>query len=208
MAAKKKVMAKKDDGSEGAKVVEVPGKKWRGLEPFAQFLVPMGALNLDPANARDHGDRNVAAVRDSLEDFGQRFPIIVQRQGMIVRAGNGRLLAAQFLGWDHIAAIVVADNRTGELAEWNYGQLGETLTWLAGENYNVERVGFAPVEVEAITLNSRWDGVEDEGVGGGTAPDLGTNIKIRVDDSLDANDVRAKLRRFCVEVFGAGVEVK
>ena len=100
-------------------------------EPLRGLAVPVADLHLDPANARRHGDRNVEAIAASLSRWGQRAPLVVQRDGMVVRAGNGRLEAAKRLGWTHVAALVVdegsveatafaiADNRTAELAEWD-----------------------------------------------------------------------------------------
>ena len=58
---------------------------------------PIDSLHADPANARLHGARNVQAIVASLRKFGQRTPIVVQRKGMVVRAGNGRLAAAKAL---------------------------------------------------------------------------------------------------------------
>ena len=107
-----------------------------GLRPLA---VPIASLTLDPANVRTHDEKNLAAIRGSLARFGQRSPVVVQRQGMIVRAGNGRLLAAKELGWTHMAALVVdegdveatafaiADNRTAELAGWDDAALAKVL---------------------------------------------------------------------------------
>lgn len=72
--------------------------------------------------------KNIETIKASLARFGQRTPLVVQRQGMIVRKGNGTLEAARALGWGIIAALVVdegdvpatayalADNRSGELA--------------------------------------------------------------------------------------------
>jgi predicted RNA methylase len=103
-----------------------------------KLVVPVSSLHPDPSNARKHGQRNLDAIKASLAAFGQRKPLVVQREGMIVRAGNGTLAAAQALGWDHIAAVVIdedsaqavqfaiADNRTAELAEWD----DETLATL------------------------------------------------------------------------------
>jgi hypothetical protein len=107
-------------------------------EPLRKLAVPISELHPDPSNARRHGQRNLDAIQASLAAFGQRKPLVVQREGMIVRAGNGTLAAAQALGWDHIAAVVIdedsaqavqfaiADNRTAELAEWD----DETLATL------------------------------------------------------------------------------
>ena len=107
-------------------------------EDLRKLAVAVADLNPDPSNARRHGERNLDAIKALLAAFGQRKPLVVQRKGMIVRAGNGTLAAAQALGWDHIAAVVIdedsaqavqfaiADNRTAELAEWD----DETLATL------------------------------------------------------------------------------
>ncbi len=63
--------------------------------------VPVGALSLDPANARKHGTRNLEAIAGSLRQFGQRRPLVCRRaagQTMVI-AGNGTLEAARSLGW-------------------------------------------------------------------------------------------------------------
>jgi DNA modification methylase len=115
--------------------------------PLLPLAVPIETLNLDPANARTHDERNLAAIRGSLARFGQRLPLVVQEQGMIVRAGNGRLLAARELGWTHVAAVVVdeseveatafaiADNRSSELAEWDDETLAKLLESLPDEAF-------------------------------------------------------------------------
>jgi DNA modification methylase len=101
--------------------------------------VPIDSLTCDPSNVRKHSDKNLEAIKASLHAFGQRKPIVVQREGMIVRAGNGTVTAAKALGWDKIAAVVIdddnataaqfaiADNRTGELAEWDDETLATML---------------------------------------------------------------------------------
>ena len=111
-------------------------------EQIRPLAVPVGSLVFDAANARKHNDRNMDAIKASLARWGQRTPIVVQRNGMIVRAGNGRLAAAKALGWTHIAAVVVddssidavafaiADNRTAELAEWDSETLATLLDTL------------------------------------------------------------------------------
>lgn len=107
--------------------------------------VPLGDLTLDQANARKHDARNLAAIGDSLTRFGQRLPVVVQKQGMVVRAGNGRVEAARALGWSEVAAVVVdesnvdatayalVDNRTAELAEWDDETLRATLAALEAD---------------------------------------------------------------------------
>lgn len=117
------------------------------------MAVDLATLNHDPANARKHGAKNIDAIKASLHAFGQRKPIVVQRQGMIVRAGNGTLEAAKALGWSHLAAVIIdednatasqfaiADNRTADLAEWD----DETLASLLD--------GMEPADREALAFD-------------------------------------------------------
>ena len=114
-------------------------------EGLRHLAVPIETLVPDAANARRHGSRNMEAIKASLARWGQRQPIVVQRKGMVVRAGNGRLEAAKAIGWTHIAAVVVddesadavafaiADNRTAELAEWDTETLATLLDTLPQE---------------------------------------------------------------------------
>jgi DNA modification methylase len=110
-----------------------------------------------------HSDENIDAIMKSLAEFGQDQPLVVQKQGMIVRKGNGRLRAALRLGWKWIAAFVVdeddvraaaraiADNRTAELASWDEAKLAELLRSIreAGE-IDLEVTGFSQAEVDNL----------------------------------------------------------
>ena len=123
-------------------------------------LVNIAELHPDPSNARKHSERNVQAIASSLSMFGQRRPIVVQKQGMIVRAGNGLLQAAKSLGWTQVVALVcdddnatavqfaIADNRTAELAEWDNETLALLLDGFSLEEQ--EAVGFDADEVKEI----------------------------------------------------------
>jgi hypothetical protein len=132
------------------------------IHPALRHLaVAVDQLVLDPRNARRHDARNLEAIRGSLERFGQRLPIVVQRQGMIVRAGNGRLMAAREMGWTHIAAVVVdeadveaitfaiADNRSAELADWDTAQLKSILDELPLSDPVLDRM-MAELRAEAL----------------------------------------------------------
>jgi hypothetical protein len=117
-------------------------------------------LHLDPANARKHNPKNLDAIKSSLAKFGQRKPIVVQREGMIVRAGNGTLQAARALGWDQIAAVIVtednssaaqfaiADNRTAELAEWETETLATLLDGWDEQTRNA--LGFDQADIDQM----------------------------------------------------------
>jgi DNA modification methylase len=123
--------------------------------------VPLDSLHADPANVRRHPERNLAAIKASLARFGQQHPIIVDADG-VVRAGNGRLEAARQLGWDTInvvrtdlegsdaTAFSIADNRTGELAEWDDTALAETLRSLQSEDFDLAAIGYDAAEIDGL----------------------------------------------------------
>jgi DNA modification methylase len=110
------------------------------INPAIRSLaIPISQLKEDPANARKHGDRNIASIIASLQEFGQQKPIVALKNGTII-AGNGTFRAAIRLDWEKIAvtffdstdefrakAYAIADNRTAELAEWDAPVLHQTL---------------------------------------------------------------------------------
>ena len=132
--------------------------------------VPVEDLLLDPSNARKHSVENLSAISESLKAFGQRKPIVVTGDNVVV-AGNGTLQAAKSLGissvdivrvpksWsaDQVKAFALADNRTAELAEWDKTVLAEQLVELEEANFTVETFGFTqlvPLEFEPVEEGS------------------------------------------------------
>lgn len=140
-------------------------------ESLRHLAVPVDSLVLDPANARKHDKRNIEAIKGSLRRFGQRSPIVVQRNGMIVRAGNGRVEAARELGWTEIAAVVVdednlsatqfaiADNRTAELATWDDDILAELLGQM--DEHDLPDMGFDAADLQRL-LSATGEVVQDD----------------------------------------------
>jgi ParB-like chromosome segregation protein Spo0J len=137
-------------------------------------IVPIDSLSFDPANARRHGEKNLAAIKSSLARFGQQKPIVVDASG-IVRAGNGTLAAAKALGWKEIAivrsilkgsdatAYAIADNRTAELAEWDDDALAQTLAALQIEDEALAKAtGFDDAEIAALAVPDFSPASEDE----------------------------------------------
>jgi len=140
--------------------------------------VGIDTLRGDPANARQHGARNLEAIKDSLGRFGQQKPIVIDTAG-VIRAGNGTWAAAKELGWTHLdvvrsdlpaselAAFAIADNRTAELAEWDLGQLEKTA---AEFSIDLGGLGFSEGEL-AEMADGRAE--HDGGGGGGGNRNLG-----------------------------------
>lgn len=78
-----------------------------------------------------YNDNAVPAVAASIKQFGFKVPIIIDENNIII-AGHTRLKAAQQLGLDKVPCVIaddltdaqikayrLADNKVGELAEWN-----------------------------------------------------------------------------------------
>ncbi len=153
-------MSSKANQSKQAPSVDGPveriAPKLRGL------VVPIGSVQPDPANVRTHGPRNIETIKASLLRFGQQKPIVVDADGVVV-AGNGTLVAARGLGWNHIAVVeselvgadriayAIADNRTAELAEWDDSALADQLRALAADGTIDHLVtGFSDLGLEKL----------------------------------------------------------
>lgn len=167
--------------------------------------VAIGRLVPDPANARKHSEANLSAIANSLTQFGQRKPVVVTKD-MVVVAGNGTMEAAKSLGWDELwvtilpwsdyaksRAFALADNRTAELAEWDSAVLADQLLELDAEGWDTELLGFMP-------LNPPTDGEPD---GEDTKPQLGDTkyaVIIDCDNELQQYDL---LNQFQAQGYAA-----
>ena len=101
-----------------------------------------------------NNDGAVDAFAASIEEFGFKVPIIIDSENIIV-AGHTRLKAAKKLGLDTVPCIVaddltpeqikafrLADNKTGELAGWDFAKLEEELSGIS-EQFDTTAFGFA-----------------------------------------------------------------
>jgi DNA modification methylase len=137
---------------------------------------PITGLRPYENNPRMNDDA-VEAVAESIRQFGFRQPIVVDAEGVVV-IGHTRLKAAQRLGMtevpvhvaegltpEQIRALRIADNKTGELAEWDLEKLGIELKAM--------REGDADLDLEAFGFDQdELSTLLDQGVQGGlTDPD-------------------------------------
>lgn len=89
-------------------------------------------------------DKAVPAVAKSIQEFGFKVPIVIDKNNIIVN-GHTRLKAAKKLGLETVPCIVaddltpdqirafrLADNKVGEIATWDDDKLEEELTELTG----------------------------------------------------------------------------
>lgn len=106
-------------------------------------------------------DEAVQAVANSIREFGFKQPIVVDADGVII-VGHTRYKAAQMLGLETVPVLVasdldeekakayrLADNKTNELAEWDFQLLSEELE---GLDIDMEQFGFV-YNIDNITEN-------------------------------------------------------
>ena len=130
------------------------------------YDMPIGKLTPYANNPRLN-DEAVPAVAESIRLFGFKVPMIVDRNFVVV-AGHTRLKAAKSLGLetvpciladdlteDEINAFRLADNKSGEIAQWDGRALLEELQKLAAAVNPIDmgQFGFESVdELRAL----RW----------------------------------------------------
>lgn len=121
----------------------------------------------------------VEAVANSIREFGFRQPLVIDKDHVIV-VGHTRLLAAKSLGLDEVPCIIadnltpeqvkayrIADNKTGEIAQWNYDLLPLEIKDLQDADFDLSLLGFDDDELDRL-LNAPE---EDTVVAGETEPD-------------------------------------
>lgn len=105
----------------------------------------------------------VDAVAASIREFGFKVPIVVDKNNIIV-AGHTRLKAAERLGLDkvpciraddlteeQVRAFRLADNKTAELAFWDFEKLDEELAEL--QSLDMTAFGFEEENFSESMLN-------------------------------------------------------
>jgi hypothetical protein len=116
--------------------------------------------------------KNSAAIKEvagSIKRFGFSSPIIARRADSVIIAGHTRWAAAQSLGLDKVLvrfmdldpaqakALALADNKLGELAEWDEALLAEALQGLDEELFDLSGLGFSDAEIDKYI-----DGISDD----------------------------------------------
>jgi len=121
-------------------------------------------------------DHAVGAVAQSINKFGFNVPILCDPE-MNVIAGHTRLKAARSLGMSEVPVIVlkmckeqrrlfaIADNKTGEIADWDHEILRKLLKEFEGHDLDLSETGFSAAELHALLSPSEdfdWSCIEQE----------------------------------------------
>ena len=118
-------------------------------------------------------DGAVDAVAASIQEYGFSQPIVVDSDSFII-VGHTRLKAAQKLGLERVPVVVashltpdqvrayrIADNKTAEIAEWNYDLLPIELSALQDANYDLGLLGFSAEELAKLMDTGVNEGLTD-----------------------------------------------
>ena len=127
-----------------------------------KFSVPIDAVSPVKGNPRRG---NIEAIAESLDRNGQYRPIVVNKRTQSILAGNHTYAAAKRLGWKRIAVtfvdvdeddaarIVLADNRTADLGDYDEPALLKILRrfdadGLVGTGYDIDFANDLHLELE------------------------------------------------------------
>lgn len=170
-----------------------------------------------PLNVREHPERSIRAIANSLRDHGQLRPVIINTKNVIL-SGHGLVEAAKLLGMAEIECQVidvdepsqlrwmVADNRTAQLSRWKPGRLREVLEsagrqtdlFTADEINSIDRVQPLPRD-EGSTEQPTKSWMHRRAKPTDTKAALIGDIEMRVDRTL-ADEFAAKVKMKAAEL--------
>jgi ParB-like chromosome segregation protein Spo0J len=107
-------------------------------------------------------DHSVDKVANSIKRFGFGAPIVARREDKMVIAGHTRLKAAKQLGLDAVPVryldldpadakmLALADNKIGEIADWDEGKLSAILNSMKKNSDDIYMLGWSNEEVDIL----------------------------------------------------------
>jgi DNA modification methylase len=143
----------------------------------------VGDLVLDARNPRQHSQRQIDQVADSIREFGFLMPVVVDHASQVV-IGHARILAAkkldmpqipvveiQHLSKAQLKALRIADNKLAQNAHWDERLLGESFLELKELDieFDLSVTGFSLPEID-LTLQ----GLDEIKMGGSDGEDEAT----------------------------------
>ena len=116
----------------------------------------------DPQNARKHTQHQLAKLKAAMAEFGFTNPILIDENQKVL-AGHARLDAAIALSLEtvpclrlgHLSepqkiAIALADNKIGDMSEFDPQALAAQLRELCAVEFQIELTGFETAEVDIL----------------------------------------------------------
>ena len=129
-----------------------------------------------PRNARRHSAKQIDQLTVSISEFGFNTPILIDDQNQVL-AGHGRLAAAMQLGLTQVPVVTIdhlteaksrgfmlADNRLGELSDWDEEILALELEELCeiDQTFEITATGFEMPKIDVLIEERHKPKVEEE----------------------------------------------
>jgi len=121
-------------------------------------------------NPRNHSERNVDDILQSMKRFGWTNPIIARRDDNMVIAGHGRIEAARLNGTEQVPVIFtdftendaklysITDNRTSETSDWDLVALNDLVKELDEmPDIDLADSGFTTEELDDLLADVSMD---------------------------------------------------
>lgn len=149
------------------------------VKPAAVY-VAVASLRPWVKNPRKN-DAAVSAVADSIKRFGFGAPLLARRDNGEIIAGHTRLKAALKMGLAEVPvryldlneseahALALADNKVGELADWDAGTLTGLLTEMRDSGSDMSGMGWTSDELASLLAEAPSD--DDWSAGMNALPD-------------------------------------
>ncbi|MAO22301.1 MAG: DNA methylase N-4 [Phycisphaerae bacterium] len=184
----------------------------RTKEPLMTTELRIEQIQIDaiiphPGNPRLHTKKQIRHISRSIEAFGFRIPVVVDRDSRLI-CGHARVEACRLLSMTRVPAVrvtdlddvqvralMIADNRLTEISTWDDKLLGEHLSVLSDLelDFDLECIGFDYGEIEQRILTV------EEAVGGGHEED-----DHRSDELPDPDEIIPITRPGDVWIMGEG----
>jgi DNA modification methylase len=119
-----------------------------------------------------HNKSAIQSVADSIKRFGFGAPIVAREQDKMVIAGHTRLAAAKLLNLDRVPVryldldpadakmLALADNKIGEIADWNEEMLASIIDELSLSVDDMQDIGWSKEEIDGL-FDPVFDSIEE-----------------------------------------------
>ncbi len=116
-------------------------------------------------NAKIHGRNQLKKLKNSILEFGFLTPCLIDKDFNLI-AGHGRVMAAKEIGLQSVPCVfveglteqqrkayILADNKLGELGEWDMDKVSDELESLKNGGFDLELTGFTFDDIKAEDLD-------------------------------------------------------
>lgn len=123
-------------------------------------------------NNKKHPEKQIAKLVDSIKEFGFKNPVLIDKDNVII-AGHGRTIAAEKVGMTEVPcidcsdlnakqvkALRLMDNKSADLAEWDFDNIKVELEALKLEEFDIDLTGFE-IELNLESGNKENDEKQD-----------------------------------------------